>query len=82
MKLIIFRYNNGKSTSFHLDFIIKMESGDNIINIFLTDGTEINLPLDFEEFIAKVYSNNSDYKEYETIDFDQSDPSDSPMLFD
>jgi hypothetical protein len=71
MKMISFNYNDGKTLSFHLDFVMRIYSHEKGIRIIFADGEEIFFPIDIDYFFAAVYTDSSDYKEYEIIDFDE-----------
>ncbi len=71
MILITFRYANGDIVSFHLDFLLSMDNKQGTLNIVLTNGTKITFPIDHDDFIAQVYSDTPDYKEYREISFEE-----------
>jgi hypothetical protein len=71
MKLIDFNYSNGERISFHLDFVVFMEAFDDGMTVALENGKSIYFRFDYDEFIAKVYSDSSEYKEYEIVEFDE-----------
>lgn len=65
---------SGDSVVFNLDEVNLMSENAGHTRVKLRTGEEIEVPIELDEFCAKVYSDENLEKEYQLVDFDDGKP--------